>query len=142
MKGVIVTDLEGTLSDCAHRERHLKPKMDQDDWHEWNIRLQWDRINYKMVTILCALQPNYDIVLLSSKPERYVQEVDEWLKRIPIDFAAVLLRSEDDMRPSPEVKEDQLLTIGPKRVYMAFDDRKDVCDMYKKYSIHTFQVMI
>ena len=142
MKGIIVTDLEGTLSDSAHRQHLIKPEMTQEDWHEWNIRLSNDRLNYRMVTILCHLQADYNIVLLSSKPGKYAEEVDRWLRKLPINFLAILLRADGDHRPSPEVKEDQLLVINPNRVYMAFDDRKDVCDMYRKYSIHTLQVTI
>jgi len=140
VKGLIITDLEGTLSCSGHRQHLLHNDMNEHDWDNWNRAFEYDRINYCMVSILSNFAPNYHIGILSTKPDKYVEMVDQWLKKIPIEFTFMLMRPEGDLRHSPEVKYDMVHSLDVKRIYCAFDDRQDVCDMYKDLGIKTFKV--
>lgn len=144
----IIVDLEGTLSDCSHRIHHLMNK----DYDKWNELFHLDPINSEFIKVF---EENFtqitipSIILCTAKEMRFRKDVERWLCSNKIPFSGVKrsiwgfinsihYRKTGDTRSSVEVKADMVEGINKDyQITKAYDDRKDIRDMYNKYGIET-----
>jgi len=74
-------------------------------------------------------------VFVTSRPERFRPLTVEWLEQhFGIAVPRLLMRANDDHRPSVEVKRaliDVHFDLRPANVLAAFDDRADIVEMYR-----------
>ena len=140
-KHCIIVDLEGVLTNCEHRMHYLKNKH----YVAWNNLFSKDTVNKNMVDIIKRWRKTgKKIILCTAKSVTDSQEIIKWF--VKYDLLTLIdsffFRAEKDKRPSVEVKEEMLMNIF-KRFFVikAYDDRLDICQMYRKWHISTTQVV-
>jgi len=134
-KDCIIIDLEGTLSNCSHRIHHLKNK----NYDEWNKLFKYDTVHESVVEIINRYKVNgVQIILCTAKSVKYISAVLSWLQKYELlsFIDGFYFRVLGDKRPSVEVKKGMLESIREKYdVLVAYDDRKDICQMYLKQAV-------
>lgn len=129
-KDCIITDLEGTLSNCEHRINYYKNK----NYNKWNELFKEDAVNESMVEIINRYKVNgIKIIMCSAKSNKYFHDTVHWLQKNKLlqFFDEFYFREESDLRSSVAIKKGMLKMITKKyNVLVAYDDRKDICHMY------------
>ena len=144
---LIISDLDGCL--CK------SPKFTGND-EEWIKTTANSPVNVQVLHSAAALIKKYkaDILFLSYRPgtKNTKQITDDWIhKNISLlrsysehvgSNGFVCLRKPDDTSSAAKFKEKVLLEqLKIYNVVAAFDDHPEICDMYRKHNIFTFQVM-
>lgn len=136
-KILYVFDLEGTLSDHTHR-LHLLPKTDEkqanskDHYAAFHAEFPKDKVHkhihgiYNVLSDACE-----DLYILTGMMEKHREMATEWLEEHGCYFDEIIMRGNDDFRPSPEFKLETLKKIWSLNRYkwshiIVFDDREDV----------------
>lgn len=137
----IIIDLEGTLSDHSGRVHYYHNK----DYERYNAAFIDDPVNEEFVEELKAAVDKTDatIILCTAKKKKWHQIAATWLSNnnlMPI-IDKIKYRDDLDSRPSVIVKRDMLNLIKKEYdVICAYDDRKDICDMFEENGVHTYLV--
>ncbi len=138
----IIIDLEGTLSDHSHRVIHYNFK----DYDKYNSGFKDDPVNYDFVRLLENEQTDEDliIIMVTAKSEIYKNDVDFWLRDNGITFISEIhYRDPGDKSPSVEVKRLYLEALKERfAIVHAYDDREDICEMYRNNGMPCTQVKI
>jgi hypothetical protein len=89
-----------------------------------------------------AATESASIIIITSRPDCFRVSTEEWLVRNGVFAVALLMRPENDMTPSPELKRQLLLEHAKDHdefeidsIVAAHDDRQDVVNMYTKLGI-------
>lgn len=138
-KPVVIYDLDSCVSDDRWR-LHLLP--DYDTYH-----------------FFCPndLPANKEIwpknldeftpIIMTARPEKFRAHTEAWLKQNGFLYVELYMRENNDMRTSPEIKQDMIMKklnkdyMKPK-IALAYDDRDDVLETYSKMGIKTQKVEI
>jgi hypothetical protein len=130
-------DLDGCLAD-DRRRLHLLPEEGKttQDWDEYHQDCGNDpTMNWEYVQR--AAEKGLKITFVTARPERFWTETGRWLERHCGDIGfKLLMRPNNDMRPSPELKVDlinrYIKNLDPVEVMVAeaYDDRDDVVQEY------------
>lgn len=129
------------LDNCISNDGWRIPKINWDAptafrrYHEYQLLAPWDECgNLDLFT-------GFDgrIVVLTSRPVMYRASTLEWLARHGIK-CDLIMRNDADERPSTLVKESQLRDLWHYGVQLrdvecAFDDRPEICEMYRSHGI-------
>lgn len=147
MKAVIF-DIDGTLAVASHRRRFLEksPK----DWNSFYEGMDKDEVIEPVEFLLmCIKNAIYfrelpvEIIFCTGRPERYREITEQWLsQKLDIYNHRILMRKEGDFRADDIVKQemfDQLKAEGFE-VFLVFDDRQRVVDMWRRNGIQCCQV--
>lgn len=135
----IILDLDNTIANDGWRI----PAIDwtQTDpmrrYHRYHSLAPWDKIGN---TELFSSTP-HDIIILTARPGMYRPTTEEWLRRNNVPWRILLMRNNNDNRPSVELKRHQLVWLSDvygvdlEDIVAAYDDREDVCEMYTAQGI-------
>lgn len=139
MKAVIF-DIDGTLANGEHRERHLTGE--KKDWDSYYAGMGEDTPHAAMVALLGACRKEgWQIVLCTGRPETYVNLTMEWLERHGVTFARLYMRPDGDFRPDYVIKKeflDQMRTQGMEIVFVV-EDRAQVVEMWREEGLLCLQ---
>ncbi len=146
----IIFDIDGTLSDVAHRRHFLS-----------GAKPAWGKFFDEMVNdpplgdvcLLANLLGDHPLVkqgaiklfLFSGRPETHRKETETWLRvnvrSLFLSHTALLMRAEGDFRQDTIVKKDMLDRIRAQgyNVRLVVDDRPSVCDMWVREGITCLQ---
>ena len=132
---VRIVDLDSTISDDMWRLWLIDPTAPDSEskYHAYHCYASEDKpINRYIVDESPA-----PVVLLTARPEYLRQKTVEWLERHGFDYSLLLMRANDDHRPSAVMKKELVENTVFKiaRVERAFDDREDVIEMYQSIGI-------
>ncbi len=135
---VVIVDMDGTLSDAAHRLHHLerRPK----NWKAVFEGMDRDPIIPVVADWVRALAAEYEIAIVTGRPAEYAERTAAWLRRHRIPYSQMYLRRQGDHRPDYTAKEELLREIPAERIAFAIDDREPVCAMWKKNGVRCFLV--
>lgn len=135
----IILDLDNTISNDGWRI----PAIDwtQTDpmrrYHRYHSLAPWDKVGN---TELFSNTP-HDIIILTARPGMYRHTTEEWLRRMSVPYRVLLMRNNNDNRPSMALKKSQLTWLNDfygfdlEDIVAAYDDREDVCEMYRAQGI-------
>ncbi len=143
MKSIIV-DLDGTLSDCSHRQ-HLAVAKDWDGFNELCM-LDIPNRDVKEFIALASLDLNIDVIICTARSEKYRQDTMLWLENHRIDIDTILMRPANDFTRSEELKFKLLEEhFGSKvevlmQVLFVLDDREKVVEAMRNYGLPCWQV--
>ena len=138
---IIISDLDGTLSDPAHRIKLYKKKM----YSEFNSAGKDDKPLQSICNILRSLNDlETYIVVCTARDDSCREDTLNWLKLNEVPCAKLMMRRSGDNRPDAVVKKemlDQLLeTYKFNQFWFALEDR-DVCvDMWRGEGLTCLQV--
>ena len=161
-KDTIIFDLDGTLADIeARRIKSQKPngKLDWDIFFDAdNIKL--DKPKHEVIRCLQMFRDQgYKIVIFSGRNDRSYHTTKEWLSNHNIFYDLLVLRPDKfkdeswpvaegnpatyKMRFMPdEILKKEMLDafVNIDDVFLVFDDRKKVVDMWRGLGLTCFEV--
>ena len=161
-KNTIIFDLDGTLADID--ERKQKSQLDNGKM-DWDIFFDPENIKLdkpKPEVIKCAQmfhQQGYKIVIFSGRNDRSFHSTKEWLAQHEVPYDLLVLRPDKfkdeswpvadgnpatyKMRFMPDqiLKKEMLDTfVDINDVFIIFEDRKKVVDMWRELGLTCFEV--
>ena len=113
MSKAVVIAFEGTLSDPSDRA-HL-------DWDEYYALLGNDKPVEAMISLANVLGEQYDIVVFTTTPEKYRQELTHWLLDNEVNCDKLLMKPNNEFKNEIEVKTALLDGVD---VFVIFDDKE------------------
>lgn len=141
---MIVFDLDGTLTDDAHRH-HLLP-----DFEAYHAQVLGDKPKWPVIRCMRALFNAGEVVQIwSGRWEKARPDTERWFllhapwvidRQIPI-----LLRPDGDKRPGADLKEawlDEALKRSSPAVTLVFEDMNPVVAMWRRRGVMCAQVEV
>ncbi|MFG2650356.1 HAD family acid phosphatase [Streptomyces sp. NPDC048436] len=122
-----VFDLDNTLADTAHRQRHLEKKP--RDWNAFFAAAPDDPPLGQGVALVLESARECEVVYLTGRPERCREDTVAWLAAQGLPEGHIWMRRNDDRRPARRTKLEILRQIARTReVRVLVDDDELVCD--------------
>jgi len=139
----IVFDIDGTLADISHRIQFAQAK----EWDEFHSRCLDDLVFQNVADLMLSLWMNFEIVLLTGRPEKYRGVTEQWLRLAKIDSFCddLIMRPDDNYEPDAQMKISALESkFGKKQdvlsnVLAVFDDRESVVEGLRNYGLTVLQ---
>ncbi len=126
-----VLDIDATLSDTSQRIKFLerKPK----DWDSFFAHAKDDAVLDEGLAVATTLAADHEIVYLTGRPERLRRDTVKWFKDNGFPEGKLLMRGNNDRRPSATMKLARLRTLAQERpVAVLVDDDVKVCAAAEK----------
>lgn len=139
-KGLILFDLDGTLSILGDRLKYLK--SGKEDWDSFFEACTEDLVNEPVAKNFRALKKEgYQIRIVSGRPERIRSKTLNWLKKnnLFIKSKELYMRADDDSRHDMVVK-PELIDEFKGQVEMIFEDRNSMVDKWRELGFVCLQV--
>ena len=134
----IIIDLDNCISDDGWRIKRINWLTDDPDerYREYHEAMGRDKLANAHL-----LNTEQDIIIFTSRPERYRGETERWLIANGVKYFLLFMRPYDNHMSSLQLKELFLDTLGqvPLRAY---DDRPDIVEMYRHKGIQAEVVKI
>jgi len=143
MRPIIICDVDNVLNDDRWRRPFIN--MEHPDlmarfhtyhsmsMHDWSFNSH-------------LLRENCEVWLFTCMPERYRKLRMAWLREHGMPYYGMLMRRDGDERESPLVKSDMLTALLARSsrddIEICYDDRADVCEMYRARGFIAKQVAI
>lgn len=143
MKRTAIFDLDGTLADASKRLHFIQGEKKDWDGFFRPENLAMDAVIEPVAEALEALEKEYAIVFCTGRPQRTQAATVRWLSQLSfLGIYRLMMRADDDRRPSAEVKRDHLQTLRGDgyRPVIAFEDRADDTAMWRAEGLVCFQV--
>lgn len=155
-RNIVIFDVDNCISDTARRA-HLAPRSDIADnaeraraWERFHLA-SFDDAARNLDLVNVHAQRN-SIVFFTAMPFRYHPMREDWLNKNGVPRWLTFYRPDSDLRRSVEVKRDMLAALtnfldrGPRvfpwSIVAAYDDRRDIVDMYEEHGITARRVSI
>jgi hypothetical protein len=135
---LVLVDMDGTLADVTHRLHHVRGR--KKNWKRFFGEMQHDPPNPVIAEWVRNLVPEYEVWIVSGRPDDYKDVTIDWLRRHHIPFSEIRMRRGGDFRPDHIVKKEILDSIGEERVAFVIDDRNSVCDMWRSSGLTCYQI--
>ncbi len=126
----IICDLDGTLA-LLNRSPFDYSTIAGDDL---NVAIHELLLNYE--------EREYDIFLISGRPERSREDTEKWLEQHDVPYTDLYLRGDDDTRRDTFVKAEIFDDKLRDKYFVEFvlDDRTQVVEMWRKLGLLCLQV--
>ena len=139
----IIFDVDGTLMDIEHRRHFVvqRPK----DFDSFRAATKDDTPKNDIFAIAKALKATGHRIIISSGRNKSQMDITvEQINRNGLEFDAIFMRSDQDWRQDFIVKEGMLKKMQDAGFdpTMAFDDRQQVVDMWRRHGLTVMQVDI
>ncbi len=138
-KDVVIIDLDGTLYNIDHRLEFVT--NGKRDWAQFESQeeIAKDQVYDAVKKVITSLYNKYSIILLSGRKNKNCKQTVANLERDGIKYDALLMRQTWDSKPDYQVKQGFVDLIKKNHnILFAFDDRKQVIDMWKKNGVYVF----
>ena len=135
----VISDLDGTLCDVAHREHFMRvrPKR-RDEFHSACVSDPIVEPVHELLKLFRA--GGYRIVLLTMRPQRYRPQTEQWLARHGVRYDELIMAA--DTRPDDVQKKSIYLErIAPRYdTRFVLDDRASVVAMWRGMGLMVLDV--
>jgi hypothetical protein len=136
----VIVDLDNCISDDSWRIPHINWQKSNplERYHDYHSLAAFDRIGNEDI-IFSARAGVDQVVIFTARPVMYRAATEEWLRRNNVPFKYLIMRNNNDHRPSLELKRSmlhwlpELYDVPWHSIVGAYDDRPDVVDMYRKH---------
>lgn len=140
MKPHIIIDLDNCIANDAWRipKINWQKSNPMDRYHDYHSLSGFDRTGNLDIF---NTHPDAVGIVFTARPVHYHAITEEWLKRNCIPFEYIVMRNNQDHRPSLELKRTMLrwmpevYKIPLECVVAAYDDRPDVVAMYNEQGL-------
>ena len=139
MTRVRIVDLDSTISDDLWRQWMIDPSQPDGDakYHTYHLHCDRDRVMNRHIVDDSPVA----VIFLTARPEYLRQKTQEWLSDHGFEYVALVMRANNDHTPSPEMKKNALAQIRRLfEVERAYDDRKDVVQMFRENGVEAILV--
>jgi len=138
MKTYIILDLDNTIADDSWRIPKINWQRQNplDRYHDYHSLSAFDKVGNDHL-----LATRHHILIFTARPVRYRAITEEWLRRNGIEYEHLLMRNDNDHCHSVVLKAKMLnwlpemYGIAWDKIFAAYDDRKDVVEMFEKCGI-------
>lgn len=141
--GIVIVDLDGTLSDGTHR-LHLLPTRDlhlTESWSAFNGAAIGDKPIQNTIDVVNMLwKSGMGVIILTGRSDEVETDTLIWLDRYKVKFDDLIMRRAEDNRKDTVIKEEVLRAIGLEHIKCAFDDSANVVKHFRSLGITTYQV--
>lgn len=147
----VIFDLDGTLADIESRRKLSTKENGKIDWDKFfdpnNISL--DKPFLKIITVATMFKNSgFNIAILSGRSKATKEATKEWLKKYNVPYHILKMRPTTDKwkyMSDNKLKQHWLDELWPlnerkDKLFMVFDDRKKVVDMWRKNNLTCCQV--
>jgi beta-phosphoglucomutase-like phosphatase (HAD superfamily) len=133
---IIIVDIDATLAASGWRD-NIRP-----DWDAYHAASKDDQPNEVMVELINTLAKHHFIVAVTTRPAKWRRLTMHWLLKNGCGcINKLLMRPDDDFRPSPVVKVELIAPFMAEcRHIVALDDRDDVVAAYVAAGFTALQV--
>jgi FMN phosphatase YigB (HAD superfamily) len=124
---VVVFDMDGVLTDSAHRQHLLED--DTTDWDAFFAACDGDAEITEWCQILRVVDPAVGVVLLTSRPVAVRPQTLAWLERTGVRWDLLIMRrsrDEMDSRTFKKGEAERLLDAGFDIRVVFDDDRRNI----------------
>ena len=136
---IVIVDMDGTLADVSHRLRYIRGHG-KPNWKRFFEEQRHDLPKKDILKQVCDLAKTYEIVIVTGRPDKYLDETAAWLRKYKVPYSRIFMRPAGDHRPDYIVKKQVLGKIGPEQVALVLDDRPRVCEMYRQAGLKVIEV--
>ncbi len=137
---LVLVDMDGTLADVSHRLHHIRGG--KKNWKAFFRGMDDDPPSTIVLEWVRNLEPEYDVVIVTGRPEQYRGNTEAWLRKHGVKYAELLMRRDGDHRPDYTVKRELLSRLPKERVAFVIDDRPSVCEMWRSCGLKVYQVAV
>lgn len=135
---ILLTDIDHTLSDAFWRDELI------GQWDEYHEAAAKDKLIEPTAKLLAVVrEAGWSVVGLTTRPEKWRSLTMKWLLHHNVQMDELIMRPNDDYRPSAESK----LAIAKERFpdlsaggYLLLEDRDDVIAAFKGAGVIVYQV--
>lgn len=121
-----VFDLDNTLADTAHRQRHLRRRP--RDWDAFFAAAPADPPLERGVRLARDSAKECEVVYLTGRPERCRADTEAWLAAQELPPGRIWMRRDHDRRPARRTKLEILRRLArDHEIRMLVDDDELVC---------------
>ena len=132
---MIILDIDNCIADDAWRIPRINFQHADPDrrYHDYHALAPWDKRGNEALFL-----NREDIAIFTARPVAFFAPTAEWLQRNGVRWQHLLMRNAGDHRHSVELKAQQLrwllvhYDVEPQDIECAYDDREDVCAMYRE----------
>ena len=147
----VIFDLDGTLADISERRKLCDlgdGKLDWDKFFE-SDNIELDKPFTKIITLTNMFKNiGINIAILSGRSKSTKEATQKWLKLNNVPYNILKMRPTNrkwKFIPDDKLKEMWLDDLWPEperegKLFMVFDDRQKVVDMWRKNNITCLQV--
>jgi hypothetical protein len=131
---VRIVDLDSTVSDDVWRQWMIVPDEpdSNEKYHAYHVHCDRDYVINRHIVD----ESPVPVVFLTARPEYLRKKTTDWLAANKLKHLSLLMRSNSDHTPSPEMKKRALSSIARfHTVERAYDDRPDIVAMYRAQGI-------
>ena len=124
---VVIFDLDGVISDAAHRQHFLKGT--ERDWDGFFSACTEDPPIISGVKLINVLNKYHKTIILTARPKSIQSKTVHWLKRHSVAWDVLIMRSDDDHQQSSEMKLsalNQIRDAGYNPILVFDDDPKNI----------------
>lgn len=147
-KPLYIFDLDGTLSDAAHRVSLIKGIDHEPDWDAFFVASADDTPILPTIDTMQKLSMMAEVWIWTGRSDQVRSETLAWLNRHttfkPVQLDRILrMRAAGDHRPDHVLKAewlDELSTPDRMRLVAVFEDRASVVDMWRDRGVTCYQV--
>lgn len=152
----IITDLDGTLTDCQHR-LHLLPDLGNREhtpetaghnaWDAFNRCASQDPVNEAVKHVLwMARNTGNKIAIMTARQIKYCDITMAWLRNHDIPYDTIWMRPNDDRGCSTDLKRNmfkmfcEAQEVTAKDVSFVLEDRDKMVRFWRSLGLACFQV--
>jgi len=126
-----VLDIDATLSDTSRRIHFLQKRP--KDWDSFFAHAKDDAVLDEGLAVATTLAADHEIVYLTGRPERLRRDTLKWFEDNSFPGGKLLMRGNNDRRPSVMMKLARLRTLAQERpIAVLVDDDVKVCAAAEK----------
>lgn len=139
-KKFVLVDIDGTLADIQHRKHFVE--QEKKDWKSFFEAMSDDTLIESTVKLVEEALPDYELWLVSGRPNNYRTKTLQWMKKQGISqyFTGLIMREEGDKRPDTDTKRDIMHCFGVENIAYVIDDRPSVIRMWEENGIKVINV--
>lgn len=127
----VICDIDGTLCDIMQRVHFVKD-TESKNWAAFFADIPNDKPREDVVARVRKLSEDFNIVLVSGRPDTYKKETIEWLAKHNVPYETIMMRRGDDKRPDDIVKKEILdKQLQKEYIELVIDDRPRVIRMWR-----------
>lgn len=124
-------DIDATLSDTSRRIHFLQKRP--KDWDSFFAHAKDDAVLDEGLAVATTLAADHEIVYLTGRPERLRRDTLKWFEDNSFPGGKLLMRGNNDRRPSVMMKLARLRTLAQERpIAVLVDDDVKVCAAAEK----------
>ncbi len=136
--GFLFFDFDGCISKCYWRESLLPKNGLVSGYEYFHELLVLDPPNGEILSLMDDAHMNgYGVIVLTGRPEAQRTASQKWLNNHHAMYDKLIMRADDDKRPSQIYKADVLSLYSKDSIKMIFDDMEKNINHFKELGYPT-----